>query len=288
MTTYETPEPISVTIDLGVGDVRIVASGRADTVVDVRPSRISKDSDVEAAEQTRIEFVDGRLLVKTPKSWKQYTPFGRDGRVDVTIELPIGSSLQGETGFGKFDSEGELGACRIKTGYGNIRLDHTGALQASTGYGDIDIEHAAGSADVATGSGEVRIREVEGAASIKNSNGDTRLGGVTGALRVKAANGDISVERSLSAVSAKTANGSVRIGDVVSGAIVVETACGDLEVGIREGTAAWLDASSQYGSVLNSLEASDAPGRPDKTAQIRARTAYGDIVIRRSLDDRMA
>ncbi len=87
MTTFQTPEPISVAIDLGVGDARIIASARIDTVVQVRPSRISKTSDMEAAEQTRVEFADGRLMVKTPESWKQYTPFSRDGRVDVTVEF---------------------------------------------------------------------------------------------------------------------------------------------------------------------------------------------------------
>lgn len=38
MSKYETLEPISVTLDLGVGNVRITASDRADTIVEVRPS----------------------------------------------------------------------------------------------------------------------------------------------------------------------------------------------------------------------------------------------------------
>ena len=36
MPTFETPDPISVTIDI-VGDARITASDRTDTVVTVRP-----------------------------------------------------------------------------------------------------------------------------------------------------------------------------------------------------------------------------------------------------------
>ena len=38
-----------------VGNVRVIASDRADTVVDVRPSDAANASDVKAAEQTRVE-----------------------------------------------------------------------------------------------------------------------------------------------------------------------------------------------------------------------------------------
>ena len=39
MQTFETPEPISVTVELGVGELRVVASDRTDTVVDDRRVR---------------------------------------------------------------------------------------------------------------------------------------------------------------------------------------------------------------------------------------------------------
>ena len=38
MPTFDTPEPISVSLELGVGDIRIVAGDRTDTVVEVRPT----------------------------------------------------------------------------------------------------------------------------------------------------------------------------------------------------------------------------------------------------------
>ena len=81
---------------------------------------------------------------------------------------------------------------------------------------------------------------------------------------------------------AKTANGNIRIGEVVNGAIVIETAAGELEVGIREGTAAWLDVSSKYGRVRNSLDQTDSPEQSQATVEVRARTSYGDITIHRS------
>ena len=50
------PDPIAVSIELSVGDVRVVASDRADTVVQVRPSDESRAADVRDAGQTRVEL----------------------------------------------------------------------------------------------------------------------------------------------------------------------------------------------------------------------------------------
>jgi len=96
-----------------------------------------------------------------------------------------------------------------------------------------------------------------------------------------AANGNITIDRALAGVDAKTAFGSVRVGEVVRGSVVLETGFGELELGVREGTAAWLDASSQHGSVRSDLDAIDSPEQADETVEVRARTRYGDIVVRR-------
>jgi DUF4097 and DUF4098 domain-containing protein YvlB len=278
MPVFATPEPISVTIELSVGDVWIIASDRADTVIEVKPRDDAKVSDLKAAEQTRVEYSGGRLLVKTT----QRNFFGRGSAVDVTVELPAGSQVQGDTGMGDLGCEGRLGECRFKTGMGNIRLDHTGALHLRTGMGNIDVDRASGEADVTTGSGDVRIGQIEGAAVIKNSNGDTAVGEVIGDLRVKSANGRISTDRAHASVTAKTANGNIRIGEVANGAIVLETAAGELEIGIREGTAAWLDVGSKYGRVRNSLGETGSPEQSEATVEVRARTSYGDITIQRA------
>jgi hypothetical protein len=281
MPTFETLEPISVTIDLVVGDLRITASDRGETIVSVSPSDTSNDSDVKAAEQTRVEYSQGRLLVKAPRSWKQFTPFGGRDSIDVAIELPSGSRVEGQAAIADFQSNGRLGECRFTTGVGNIRLDETGPLHLSTSAGSVTVDRVMGRGEV-NGSGQVGIREIDGSAVIKNLNGVTWVGEVTGDLRCNAANGDITVDRALGAVAAKTANGAIRIGEVVRGSIELGTSYGELEVGIREGTAAMLDVRSQFGSVRNSLTASDGPQPSEETVELRARTSFGDIVIRRS------
>ncbi|MEP7036320.1 MAG: DUF4097 family beta strand repeat-containing protein [Actinomycetota bacterium] len=279
MPVFSTPEPIFVTIEQGMGDTRIIASERSDTVVEVRPRDDSKASDIKAAEQTRVEYTSGRLLVKTPK---QRIFIGGGSAVDVTVEAPAGSNVQSDTGMGDIGCEGRLGECRVKTGMGNIRLEQTSALHLKTGMGDIAVDRGVGDADVTTGSGEVRIGQIQGAAVIKNSNGDTTLREVTADLRVKSANGRITVDRAHASVIAKTANGNIRIGEVIRGAIELQSAAGELEVGIHEGTTAWLDVSSRYGRVRSSLDETSSPEPSDASVEVRARTAYGDIIIQRS------
>lgn len=279
MPSFDTPAPVSLTLELVVGTARVIASDRTDTVVDVRASDPSSEQDVRDAEETCVEHSGGRLLIKVPK---RRSFFGRGSSVDVTVELPTGSHVQGDGAAARFTCEGRLGDCRFKTGAGEIRLDETGALRLTTGLGDVIVDQAMGHTEVTTGSGKVSIGAIDGTATIKNANGDTRIGEVTGNLRSSSANGDISVDRAHAAVEAKTSLGSIRIGEVVRGSVEIETSAGELEVGIREGTAAYLDVSTRFGHVRNSLETSEGPERAVETAEVRARTSYGDVVIRRA------
>ncbi len=281
MPTFDTPEPISATIDLMVGDVRLAASDRTDTAVEVRPSDEYNESDVRAAEQTRVEYEHGKLLVEGPKK-RGLGLFGTVGSIDVAIDLPAGSAVQGHAAAGAFRCSGRLGECALKTATGNIQLDRSGPLRLSTAAGDIVVDYATGDVEVSTSSGAVRIREIDGAAVIKSSNGNSWIGRVTGDVRVKAANGAISVDRAAAAATAKTANGGVRIGEVGRGPVALETALGEVEVGIPTGTAAWLDVHSMVGSVRNDLDTSGPPDPSDRTVEVFARTGFGDIVIRRS------
>jgi DUF4097 and DUF4098 domain-containing protein YvlB len=279
MPTFDTPEPISATIDVPGGHVRIHASDRADTVVEVRPTDESEDADVQAAGQTQVEYANGQLLVKAPKN-KIRSLFGRTPSIDLTVELPSGSRIDAKA-WGDFRGEGRIGESTFDIAAGSIRLDQTGRLKLRTAAGDVSVGRSGGHTDVATSAGKIWIGEIDGTAVIKTSNGDITVGEVTGDVRLNTANGDITVDHALAAVSAKTAFGSVRIGEVVRGSVVVETGFGELELGVREGTAAWLDVSSQQGSVRSDLDAIDHPDQAGETVEVRAHTRYGDIVIRR-------
>ncbi len=86
-------------------------------------------------------------------------------------------------------------------------------------------------------------------------------------------------------MDAKTSNGRIRLGEVVRGSVALETAAGDLEIGIAEGTAAWLEVNTGFGRMRNLLKNATRPeeaDEADETVEVRGRTSYGDITIRRS------
>lgn len=287
MPTFDTPEPVSVVVDLTVGDTRIIASDRGDTAVEVSPSDSSREQDVRAAGQTRVEYSAGRLLVKAPKP-RNFGLFGRPGSVDVTIEVPTGSAVQADAGLGAFRCAGRLGECRIKTGLGDIECGDTGPLDLSTGAGGIAVDRVTGHAEVTNASGRMRLTAVDGSAVVRNSNGDIWIGEITGDLRVVTANGGITVGHAGASITASSANGDVRVGEVTRGSASLKTAVGQIEIGIRPGTAARLDVSTRFGRLRNDLEAAEGPGPSDETADVHAMTSYGDIVIRRSSNPRTA
>ncbi|MFF1796288.1 hypothetical protein ACFVXQ_19055, partial [Kitasatospora sp. NPDC058263] len=78
MPSFDTPGPISATIEFDIASVRIAAGKRTDTVVEVRPADPAVEADVKAAEQTRISYAGGALVVKGPK---KRSLFGRAGSV---------------------------------------------------------------------------------------------------------------------------------------------------------------------------------------------------------------
>ena len=280
MPTFDTPTPISATIDLGLGDVRITAGDRATpsstcaratrptTATPAPPSRPGSTSRTASCWSRRRSCASG-------------CPAADGGSIDVTVELPAGSSINGTAGSADFRCDGRLGTCRIKIGLGTIEVDEAGSLHLRAAAGDITVDHATGAAELTAGSGELRVRELDGGAVIKNSNGDTWVGDVAGEVRLNAANGNIAVDVANAGVVAKTANGDVRLGEVVRGSVALETQMGDVEVGIREGTAAWLDVNARAGKVHNALDAADAPATSAETVEVRARTSVGNIVIRR-------
>lgn len=286
MPSFHTPQPISVHLELGgVGVIRLVASDRSDTTVEVRPTDPASKADVAAAERIRVEYSEGRLTLIGPKGWRYYSGWGgwRES-IDVEIAMPAGSRFEGKAGIGTLHSKGPLDDLRFKTGFGEIHAEQTGSLAVHTGAGNVNIERAAERAEVSTGSGMLKVGRIDGSAAVRNSNGDTWIGDILGELRANAANGKIAVDRPQSAVFARTANGDIVLGAVARGEVVAETGWGRVEIGVANGVPAWLELRTNHGRVRNELEAASAPEPSEEAVEIRARTGHGDITIHRSLE----
>ncbi|WP_306320490.1 MULTISPECIES: DUF4097 family beta strand repeat-containing protein [unclassified Streptomyces] len=278
MPTFDTPEAISVNAHVGAGSIQFTASERTDTVVEVRPGNAKRSKDVKAAEQTEVSYARGILTVRTTER----RMIGPSGIVNVTVELPAGSAVEVTGSWTQVSGEGPLGKVDVKTSGGDVRLDTSGPLRLKSAHGSIRVDRVEGPAEITASSSNVRIGVIDGHAVLKNSYGTTIVDAVTGELRVNGAHGDIEVGRAENSVAATTAYGALRVTDVARGTVQLETNYGAIEVGIREGTAAWLDASSDNGQVRNALTASEAPAGTEDTVKVRARTKWGNIEVRRA------
>lgn len=283
MPTFTTNGPIRLTVDISVGAVTIAASDRSEVVVDVRPRSAARAGDVRAAEATTIDFRTESLTVRGPKpgAWGLFG-FGKSDTVDVTIALPTGSHVDVETLAGAIRVDGRIGDARFRTGDGAVRVEDANNLGVETGRGEVLARQVTGRLDIVGGAGLVRVGAVAGPATIKNSYGHTEVGSTGTDLRVSAAYGDVTVGKADGGVVAKTAYGNIRVDAVGRGALQLDTAYGRIDVGVRSGTATWLDVHTAHGRVRNTLAADDGTRPTGATAEIRARTAYGDITVRRA------
>jgi len=229
-----------------------------------------------------VDYADGRLSITAPKRPLLRSLLGSGPAIEVDVSLPEGSELDA-TGWADYVCTGRLAAVTLEKAAG-VRIERAARVRADASMGDIVVGRIDGHADLSTAMGRIRVGALGGTASLKTSAGDVSVGEVTAAVRLKTAYGDIAVDRALASVHAKTSAGSVRIGEAAAGTIELETAYGELEIGVPDGVAAYLDVSSGHGTVRSELDAAAEPAEADRrqTVEIRGHTQFGGIVIRRA------
>ncbi|MGC0420610.1 hypothetical protein [Embleya sp. AB8] len=277
MPTFATPKPINVTLATAGARVRLAASERSDTVVLVEPLNRTNKSDVKVAEGTKVDFSSGELSIQTTKAGE------KSGSVAISIELPAGSRLVLNTAWTDVHADGLLGDCELSLSSGQIQLDRIGTLRGQLAGGDIAIGYVAGTANVEGGTAGLQIGEIRGTVSYQGSTGKIRIGHAGSDVDVSSAGGSFDVDRADGNVVVKTANCPIRIGRMTRGQADLVNASGGIEVGISEGTAAWVDAKSTKGSVRNLLTAQDNSDAFENKVKVHARTRLDDIVIRRAV-----
>ena len=133
-----------------------------------------------------------------------------------------------------------------------------------------------------TSAGNITAGRSSGPVEISSSSGDLRLGEAGGPANLKTSSGDIRVERAGDSVNARTAYGAIHVAHAVRGQLDLTTSYGDIEVGVVEGTATFLELRSDHGRVRNELDRADDAAASGESLKVRARVGYGDIWIRRS------
>ncbi|MFJ8132820.1 DUF4097 family beta strand repeat-containing protein [Streptomyces hydrogenans] len=178
MQKFATTAPIAAVVAVPAGQLRFIAADRADATVEVRPSNAGKARDVKAAEETSVSFADGVLRVAAPEARNQL--FGATGSVEVTVQLPAGSSLDVKAAAADLRGVGRLGNVVFEAAQGPVKLDEAGDVRVVLQDGGIAVGRLNGSATLTTARGDLNVAEAVGGSLVL----DTRAGSITvGAAR---------------------------------------------------------------------------------------------------------
>ena len=262
---YPCQGPIRAEVRVRAGVITVTAEERPTVAVVVAPYDDAEASRA-AADETRVEFNDGRLRVETPDVDNAGWFFRRSARVRVDLRVPLDSHL---AAFG-----------------GSADIHTTGRLSGATarsGSGDVYVNHIAGDLTVESGSGDVRADDVDGAMSVKTGSGDVRVTSATGPVNAQVASGDVTIDEAGGDIQVSTASGDVRIGAATGDRVQVKAASGDVSVGVPAGTRVWLDLTTLSGTTTSDLEMTgNTPPAGGAQLAVRIHTLSGDIYVHRA------
>ncbi|MEV5086063.1 DUF4097 family beta strand repeat-containing protein [Streptomyces sp. NPDC093064] len=194
MQKFDTPAPISAVLDIPAGRVQFIAADRADTTVEVLPADPSKKRDVQTAEQTTVAYTDGVLRIHTPEPKNQL--FGPSGSLELTVQLPAGSRVEGKAAGSELRGVGRLGDVVFEGAYRQIKIDEAASVRLTAIDGDVEVGRLGGPAEISTARGAIRITEaVRGTVVLRTQSGDISVaaaGGVSAALDADTGYGRVS------------------------------------------------------------------------------------------------
>ncbi|MEU1514048.1 DUF4097 family beta strand repeat-containing protein [Streptomyces sp. NPDC005811] len=194
MQKFDTPAPVSAILDIPSGRIQFIAADRADTTVEVRPADPAKSRDVKAAEEIEVAYADGVLWVEAPAAKNRI--LGNTGSVEVTVQLPAGSRVDGKAAATELRVVGRLGDLAFKGAYRQIKIDEAASVRLDAVDGDIEIGRLGGPAEISTARGDIRIAEaVRGSVVLSTQSGDisvTAAPGVSAALDAGTGHGRVS------------------------------------------------------------------------------------------------
>jgi hypothetical protein len=183
MQSFATPAPIAALLDIPAGRVQFIAGERADTVVEVRPADPGRGPDVRAAEQTTVTYADGVLRIES--SQPPHRLLGPTGSVEVTVQLPAGSRIEGRAASTELRGVGRLGDVSFEGAYRQIKIDEAASVRLTAIDGDVEVGRLTGPAEISTERGDIRIAEaVRGTLLLTTRQGDITVAAATGVSAV--------------------------------------------------------------------------------------------------------
>ncbi|MFE7330397.1 DUF4097 family beta strand repeat-containing protein [Streptomyces sp. NPDC057565] len=179
MQKFDTPAPISAVLAIPAGRIQFIAADRADTTVEVLPANPSRSRDVQTAEQTTVAYADGVLRIHTLEPTNQL--FDPSGSLEVTVQLPAGSSIEAKAAGSELRGVGRLGDVAFEGAYRQIKIDEAVSVRLTAVDGDVEVGRLSGPAEISTARGNIRITEaVRGTVVLRTQSGDISVGAAAG------------------------------------------------------------------------------------------------------------
>ena len=266
--TFSTPEPVSLYVEIGAGDVNVHAHDEMDETQVI--------IDGHDADAVTVEQRGDQIVVLAPP--KHGGLFSTSSKLNVTVILPGDSSLSTKLGSADLDASGRYGSSKVRSGSGDVQVEEFGSdAVVETGSGDISIDTVLGDLRVKSGSGDVEVRRLDSSTVISTGSGDVALGTAKDDALVKSGSGDVLVTDAHSDLTMSTASGDLTVRAFHRGAVQAKAVSGDVRVGVPAGIPVWTDISCVSGRVSSTLEGAGQPEEGEQFVEIRATTVSGDI-----------
>lgn len=257
--TFHTPGPTSLVLRIPAGEIELEAVEASETRVELSASTLEAESEVRIDVRERGDRYE--IVVEAPRRF-----FGtEDYRLGVSA--PEGTTVEATTGAADIEARGTFGDFRV-----------------TTATGDVVVQNVAGELEAKTASGDLIAQTVDGPASVQTASGDVILKALAAEGTIRSASGDVVVKEAAAGLRVQTASGDQTIGSVARGEVALQSASGDIEVGIARGSSVYVDAHSASGDMRSEIDLDDeVPGDEGPSIELRATTMSGDVRLVRAV-----
>ena len=265
---FEFPVTGAIEAEFRLADGRIettTQAGLTTATVTVEPMDGS-DASREAAERTTVEMRGKTLTVKAPEVNISWLRAWRGPKIVITATLPADSRIELRSAAADASLRGVYSDVSVHTASGDAFIETVnGDLTVNAASGDINAGHVGGDLKVNSASGDLHAEQVGGTVVVHTASGDVKLGSVGNGAKANTASGDITITK------------------LVRGNVKINSASGDIEVGVGTGARVYMDISSMAGRARSDLDTSSMPvGTGDPEVTLHMRSLSGDITIKRA------
>lgn len=123
--------------------------------------------------------MDGVLRVVAPEAANRI--LGPSGSVEVTVQLPAGSSVEVKAADAELRGVGRLGDVTVEGQRATVKLDETAGAKLTVFAGDISVGRLGGPAEISTEKGDLSVTEaLRGTVTLRTAHGEISVGAARG------------------------------------------------------------------------------------------------------------